>query len=101
MIQTVRRFGRDNWVALRHEGDPGAEKKSSCGRRGERWRNEGVVRVRVVLGQFAPARERGAPADRNVGMFADEQRIKPTRFDLARPLADVYAVVRWKLKNTN
>jgi hypothetical protein len=59
------------------------------------------VRVRVALGQFAAARERGAPADRNVGMFTDEQRIKPARFDFARQRADVYAVVRWKVKNTN
>jgi len=34
-------------------------------------------------------------------MFTDEQRIKPARFDLARQLADIYAVVRWKVKNTN
>ena len=59
------------------------------------------MRVRVVLGQFAAARERGAPADRNVGVFTHEQRIKLARFKLAGQLADIYAVVRWKVKNTN
>jgi hypothetical protein len=34
-------------------------------------------------------------------MFTDEQRIKTARFDLARQLADIDAVVRWKMKNTN
>jgi hypothetical protein len=57
--------------------------------------------VRVALGQFAAAWERGAPADRNVGVFTHEQRIKLARFKLASQLADIYAVVRRKVKNTN
>ena len=36
LIKTGDRFGRDNGIALRHERDPSAEKKGSCGRRGER-----------------------------------------------------------------
>jgi hypothetical protein len=57
--------------------------------------------MRVALGQFTAAREGGAPADRNVGMFANEQRIKPARFDLVRQFADIYALVGWKVKKTN
>jgi hypothetical protein len=57
--------------------------------------------VQVALGQFAAAREWGAPADRNVGVFTHEQRIKLARFEFASQLADIYAVVRRKVKNTN
>jgi hypothetical protein len=56
--------------------------------------------VRIALGQFAAARERGAPADRNMGVFTHEQRIKLARFELAGQLDDIYAIVRRKVKNT-
>jgi hypothetical protein len=100
-IKTGDGLSCDNWIALRHERDPSTETKGSRSRRSECKRNERVVRVRVALGQFAAARERGAPADWDVGVFTNEQRFKLARFELAGQLANIYAVVRRKVKNTN
>ena len=64
-------------------------------------RDERIMRVRVALGQFAAAREWRAPADRDVRVLADEQRLEAARFERARQLGDLDAVIGRKMKNAN
>ena len=84
-IKTGDGLSCDNWIALRHERDPSSETRVRVARQ-RMLAQRRVVRVRVALGQLAAAWERGAPADRNVGVFTHEQRIKLARFELASKL---------------
>ncbi len=52
-----------------------------------------VEGVRVLLGQRLAAGEGRAPADRDVGVLGDEERLEAARFGLAGQLVDADRVV--------
>jgi hypothetical protein len=87
----------DDRVPLGNEADAGAEPQVFGDSRGKGQRDERVMRVRIALRQFAAARGRRAPADRDVGVLGYEQRLEPALFKRPRQLGDVDAVIDRKI----
>ena len=98
-VEARDHLGGDDRVALGQECDAGAELEFLRRRRGERQRDERIVGVRVALGQLAAARERRAPADRDVGVFAYEQGLEAARLERSRQLTGFDPVVGRKVED--
>ena len=101
LVEARHRFGGDDGIALRDERDAGAELEGARRRRGEGQRDEGIVGVRIALGQLAAAREGRAAAHRDVGVLADEERVEAARLDRLRQLADIDAVIGRKVEDAD
>jgi hypothetical protein len=101
LVEACHRLRCGDRVALGDETDAGAEPQALGCRRGERERNEGIVRVFVALRQLPAAGKRGAPAHGNVGVLAHEQRFKAAALERTRELSDVDAVVGREVVRAN
>src|SRR5207248_9746232 len=88
-------------IALREEGYASAGLGLlGCGR-GKRQRHKRIMRMRVAPGKLAAAGEGGAPAHRNVGVLAQEQRFKAARLECASKLVDCNCVIGGKMKSAD
>src|SRR5579884_1704333 len=94
-------FRGDDRVALGNETDAGAEHELLRRRGGKGQRDERVVGVRVAFRQFAAAGKRGAPADRNVGVFRHIERPEPALLEGAGEFGDVNAVIDREIEDAN
>ena len=88
-------------IALRNKRDAGAEPERARRRRGERQRDEGIVGMRIALGQLAAAGIGRAPAHGDMRVLAHEQRVEAALLERARQFVDRDAVIGRKMKGTN
>src|SRR5207244_9763103 len=93
-VEARDRLRQRDRIVLDDETDPGPELQVlRRGRRGGEP-DEWVERVGILLGQWAAARERRAPARRNVRVLGHEQGLEPALLDGARQLVDTDSIVR-------
>ena len=85
---------RDERLALRGQEDPRAEPQRRRGRYGRAQGDERVEAAPVLLGELGVAGgRRRPPADRDVGVLGEPQRLQPPGLRLPRQLDDVDADV--------
>src|SRR5262249_25419066 len=101
LVEARHRLGGDDGVTLRNKRDAGAELERARRRRGERQRDEGIVGMRIALGQLAAAGIGRAPAHRDMRVLAHEQRVEAALLERARQFVDRDAVVGRKMKGAN
>src|SRR5206468_717206 len=70
------------------------------GRRGRGARDEGIVGVQILLGEFATERVRRSPAGRDVGVLAEDQRLKTTFLGGRGYFGGPHAVIRGEVAQT-
>jgi hypothetical protein len=92
-IETGHRLRGHDRVALRHQADAGAELERFRDPRRERKRDEGVVRVPILLRQVTTARPRGLPARRDMRVLGQEQRLEAALFQCGGQLVHSDAVI--------
>ena len=92
-------LGGDDGIMLRHQADAGADQQLLGRSRGEGQRHEGIVGVRIALGQFTAAGKGRAPAHGYVRVLGHEQRIEAALLERTRQLGDVDPVVGRKIEN--
>ena len=93
-IEARDRLRQGDGIVLDDETDARPELQGPRRRRRGHEPDERVERVGILLGQWAAARERRAPARRNVRVLGHEQGLEPALLDGPRQLVDPDRIVR-------